>query len=232
MDAILAGLKQAFVLLIQGDPEVLRVTLLSLEVSGVAVLLSMLLGMPLGVALALTRFPGRSLLVSAVNTGMGVPPVVAGLAVFMVLARSGPVGILDLIYTPTAMVVAQVVIASPIVAGLTMTAMQQLPPKLRLQTLGLGASRTQMILRLLREARLPLLAAIMAGFGGVISEVGAVLMVGGNIQGQTRVLTTSIVQMTRMGRYDLAIALSVILMALVFAVNFALTTIQQRGKTT
>lgn len=230
MDAILAGFKQAFLLLLHGDPQVLQITLLSLEVSGAAVLVSMLLGMPLGTLLAMTRFPGRNLLVSTVNTGMGVPPVVAGLAVFLVLARSGPLGDWQLIYTPGAMVVAQVVIAMPIVAGLTMSAMQQLPPKLRLQTLGLGASRLQMVWRLLREARLPLLAAIMAGFGGVISEIGAVLMVGGNILGQTRVLTTSIVQMTRMGQQDMAIALSVILMALVFAVNFALTSIQQRGK--
>ncbi len=216
-------------MLIQGDPEVVQITLLSLKVSGSAVLISMLLGMPLGVFLALNRFPGRNLMVSAVNAGMGIPPVVAGLAVFLVLARSGPLGDFQIIYTPAAMVVAQVVIASPIVAGLTMSAIQQLPPKLRLQTLGLGASRLQMVVRLLREARLPLLAAVMAGFGGVISEIGAVLMVGGNIRGQTRVLTTATVQATRMGQLDVAIALSVILMALIFAVNFVLTSVQQRG---
>lgn len=214
-----------------GDPQVIAITLLSLEVSGAAVLISMVLGMPLGTVLALTRFPGRSLAISAVNAGMGVPPVVAGLAVFLVLTRSGPLGDLQLIYTPTAMVIAQVVIATPIVAGLSMAAVQQLPPKLRLQTLGLGASRLQMVWRLLMEARLPLLAAIMAGFGGVISEIGAVLMVGGNILNQTRVLTTATVQMTRMGQLSMAIALSVILMALIFAVNVVLTSIQQRGET-
>ncbi len=230
MEAIIAGFKQAFLLLVQGDPEVIEITLLSLKVSGSAVLVSMLLGMPLGLFLALTRFPGRNVLVSAVNTGMGVPPVVAGLAVFLVLTRSGPLGDLQIIYTPVAMVIAQVVIAGPIVAGLTMAAIQQLPPKLRLQTLGLGASRLQMLWRLLRESRLPLLAAIMAGFGGVISEIGAVLMVGGNIKGQTRVLTTATVLATRMGQLDVAIALSVILMALIFAVNFVLTSVQQRGR--
>lgn len=229
MDAIVAGFRQALVLLMSGDPQVVEITLLSLQVSVTAVLISMVLGMPLGTVLALTRFPGRSLVISAVNAGMGVPPVVAGLAVFLVLARSGPLGDFHLIYTPTAMVVAQVVIATPIVAGLSMAAIQQLPPKLRLQTLGLGASRVQMVWRLLMEARLPLLAAIMAGFGGVISEIGAVLMVGGNILNQTRVLTTATVQMTRMGQLSMAIALSVILMTLIFAVNLVLTWVQQRG---
>jgi len=229
LDAIIAGFRQAIVLLIHGDPQVIEITLLSLRVSVTAVLVSMLLGMPLGTVLALTRFPGRNLVISAVNAGMGVPPVVAGLAVFLVLARSGPLGDFQLIYTPSAMIVAQVVIATPIVAGLSMAAVQQLPPKLRLQTLGLGASRLQMVWRLLMEARLPLLAAIMAGFGGVISEIGAVLMVGGNILNQTRVLTTATVQMTRMGQLDMAIALSVILMALIFAVNLVLTWVQQRS---
>lgn len=232
MDAILAGFRQAFVLLIHGDPQVIEITRLSLEVSGSAVLISMALGVPLGTVLALTRFPGRSLLISAVNAGMGVPPVVAGLAVFLVLARSGPLGNLQWIYTPVAMVIAQVVIATPIVAGLSLAAIQQLPPKLRLQTLGLGASRVQMVWRLLMEARLPLLAAIMAGFGGVISEIGAVMMVGGNILNQTRVLTTATVQATRMGQLNMAIALSVILMILIFAVNLVLTSVQQRGSRT
>ncbi|RJQ52466.1 MAG: ABC transporter permease subunit [Actinobacteria bacterium] len=231
MQAIIDGIRQAITLLLQGDPQVVEITLLSLQVSVSAVLISMLLGMPLGVMLALNRFPGRSLVVSAVNAGMGVPPVVAGLAVFLVIARSGPLGDMHIVYTPAAMVIAQVVIALPIVAGLTMSAIQQLPPKLRLQTLGLGASRTQMVVRLLKESRLPLLAAVMAGFGGVISEIGAVLMVGGNIKDQTRVLTTATVQMTRMGRLDMAIALSVILMALIFGVNLVLTWIQQSGKT-
>ena len=137
-------------------------------------------------------------------------------------------GFLNLMYTLTAMVIAQVVIAFPIVAGLTMASFQSLNPKLRLQLLGIGASRPQMLWLLCKEARLPLLAAVMAGFGGVISEVGSVMMVGGNIKGQTRVLTTATVLETQMGNFGTAIALGLILLTLSFAVNFLLTQIQQR----
>ncbi len=156
--------------------------------------------------------------------------VVVGLFVSIMLWRSGPFGALELLYTPTAIVTAQFVIAAPIVTGLTIAAMQQLNPKLRLQLLALGASRWQLLWLLMREARLPLLAAIMAGFGGVISEVGASMMVGGNLLGQTRVLTTATVLETGKGNFDVAIALSVILLALVFGVNYFLTWIQQRGR--
>jgi tungstate transport system permease protein len=161
---------------------------------------------------------------------MGLPPVVVGLFVSIFLWRSGPLGALELLYTPTAIITAQFVIAAPIVTGLTMAAMQQLNPKLRLQLLALGASRGQLLWLLMREARLPLLAAVMAGFGGVISEVGASMMVGGNIQGQTRVLTTATVLETGKGNFDIAIALGVILLLLTFAVNYLLTWIQQRGR--
>ena len=173
---------------------------------------------------------GRGLLVALVNTGMGLPPVVVGLFVSIFLWRSGPLGFLELLYTPTAIVLAQFVIAAPIVTGLTIAAVQQLNPKLRLQLLALGASRGQLLWLLMREARLPLLAAVMAGFGGVISEVGASMMVGGNLLGQTRVLTTATVLETGKGDFDVAIALSVILLVLVFSVNYLLTRIQQRGQ--
>ncbi len=211
------------------NPEVFQITLLSLEVSGAATGISLLLGLPLGTLLALGRFPGRSFLLSLVNTGMGLPPVVVGLFVAMMLWRSGPLGNLQLIYTPTAMVIAQVIIASPVVSGLTTAALQALDPRLRLQLLGLGASRPQMVWMLWREARLPLLAALMAGFGSVISEIGASMMVGGNIRYQTRVLTTSIVLDTNMGDFPSAIALAVLLLVITFLVNWALTWIQQRG---
>jgi tungstate transport system permease protein len=191
-------------------------------------LLSLLLGIPLGIALALSRFPGRSFVVSLINTGMGLPPVVVGLFVSISLWRRGPLGFLELLYTPTAMIVAQVVIAFPIVAGLTMAAFQSLNPNLSLQLLGIGASRLQLLWLLSKEARLPLLAAVMAGFGGVISEVGASMMVGGNIRGQTRVLTTATVLETGKGNFEIAIALSLILLVLTFAVNYLLTHIQQR----
>jgi tungstate transport system permease protein len=231
MDMIIDGIIQAFRLLIHGDPQVLKISGLSLLVSGAATLLSLCIGVPLGAALGLVRFPGRRFLISLINTGMGLPPVVVGLIVSIFLWRNGPLGILHLLYTPSAMIIAQFIIAFPIVAGFTMAATQQLDPKLTLQILSLGASRVQLVWFLLREARLPLLAAIMAGFGAVISEVGASMMVGGNIFGQTRVLTTAIVGENSKGEFAYAIALSIILMALVYFVNFALTLVQQRSKT-
>jgi tungstate transport system permease protein len=215
------GLRQAFGLLV-GDLEVWSILWLSLLVSGTATLIALLIGIPLGVVLALTRFPGRRLAVSAVNTGMGLPPVVVGLFVSILLWRSGPFGDLEILYTPAAIIIAQAVIASPIVTGITLAAVQHVPATFRLQLLGLGASRAQMVWAVLREARLPMLAAVMAGFGGVISEIGASMMVGGNIKGQTRTLTTATVN------FDIAIALSILLLVLVFGVNWALTSIQQR----
>lgn len=230
MELIWQGMRQAIHLLGTGDLEVWGITALSLRISASATFLSLILGIPAGTFLALARFPGRRLLVSLVNTGMGLPPVVVGLFVSILLWRSGPLGFLDLIYTPGAIVLAQLIIAWPIVTGLTVAAMQQIDPKLRLQLLALGASRAQLLLLLWREARLPLLAAVMAGFGGVISEIGASMMVGGNIKGQTRVLTTATVLETGKGNFDVAIALSLILLALTFAVNWILTAIQQRGR--
>ncbi len=212
------------------DPEIPSITLLSLRVSGLATVISLLIGLPLGTLLALGKFRGRSFLLSLINTGMALPPVVVGLAVAMMLWRSGPLGDLRWIYTPVAIVIAQTVIAAPVVTGLTAAALQQLNPRLQLQLYGLGASRAQMILSLWREARLPLLAAVMAGFGSVISEVGASMMVGGNIRGQTRVLTTAIVLETSKGEFEQAIALSVLLLMITFLINWALTWIQQRGK--
>ena len=220
--------RQALGLLLGGDPEILAVLWLSLQVSGTATLIALLLGIPAGAALALSRFPGRTLLVSAVNTGMGLPPVVVGLFVTILLWRSGPFGDWEVLYTPAAIVLAQAVIASPIVTGITLAAVQNVPAKFRLQLLALGASRVQMVWVVLREARLPMLAAVMAGFGGVISEIGASMMVGGNIKGQTRTLTTAMVLETGKGNFDVAIALSILLLALVFAVNWVLTTLQQR----
>ncbi|HYB40325.1 MAG TPA: ABC transporter permease [Candidatus Methylomirabilis sp.] len=222
------GLLEALRLLATGDREIWRIAALSLQVSGSATLLSLLVGVPLGTLLALARFPGQRFLISLVNTGMGLPPVVVGLFATIVLWRDGALGFLELLYTPVAMVLAQFVIAAPIVTGLTLSAVQQVPAQFRLQMLGLGASGVQMVAALLREARLPMLAAIMAGFGGVVSEVGASMMVGGNIRGSTRVLTTATVLETSKGNFDVAIALSVILLLITFAVNWALTVIQQR----
>ena len=211
------------------DPDVWEVTLLSLKVSGLATLISLVIGLPLDTLLALTKFPGRSFLMTVVNTGMALPPVVVGLAVAMTLWRSGPLGDFHFIYTPTAIIIAQTIIAAPVVTGLTAAALQQLDPRLQLQLLGLGASMPQMILTLWREARLPLLAALMAGFGSVISEVGASMMVGGNIKGQTRVLTTAIVLETNKGEFQRAMILGAFLLIITFLINYALTWIQQRG---
>ncbi len=229
MNLLFQGLEQAARLIASADPEVIEIAWLSLEVSALATLLALIVGVPFGVWIGLKPFPGRNLIVSLVNTGMGLPPVVVGLFVTIFLWRSGPFGFLELLYTPAAIVVAQLILALPVVVGLTIAAVQQIDPRLSLQLLGLGASRAQLLVLLLREARLPLLAAVMAGFGAVISEVGASLMVGGNILHHTRVLTTATVLETSKGNFDVAIALSLILLGISFVINLALTLIQQRA---
>ncbi len=230
MDLIFEGIFKALYLLFTLDPEVLGITLLSLQVSGTATLISLLFGISIGTLVALAEFPGRKLVVSLINTGMGLPPVVVGLFVTIFLWRNGPLGFLGTLYTPTAMIIAQAVIATPIVMGISLAAIQALPKNLRLQILALGATRLQMIRILVKEARLPLLAGVMAGFGGVISEVGASIMVGGNIKGYSRVLTTATVMETSRGNFDVAIALSVILLILAYFINFVLTHVQQRER--
>ena len=210
--------------------DLVQITLLSLSVSGLATAISLLIGLPLGTMLALSVFRTRGLVLSVVNTGMALPPVVAGLVIALMLWRSGPLGGLNLIYTPTAIVVAEVVIATPVVWGLAAAGIGQLDPRLQVQLQGLGASRYQTVWWLWREARLSLLAALMAGFGSVISEVGAAMMVGGNISGQTRVLTTAIVLDVGRGDFGTAIELAGILLALAFIVNGVLTWAQQSGR--
>ena len=229
MDLLWEGIRQAIELLFKLNPDVVEITLLSLQLSGIATVISLVTGIPFGTLLALYRFPGRNFLLSLVNTGMGLPPVVVGLVVSIFLWRSGPFGDFQWIYTPLAIVIAQVILAAPVVSGITAAALQQLDPRLRLQLRGLGASRGQTIWMLWMEARLPLLAAIMAGFGSVISEVGASMMVGGNLRHSTRVLTTAIVYETGRGNFALAIALGVILLGLTFFINMTLTWVQQRS---
>lgn len=229
MELIWDGIKEAFLLIIHGDPDIWAITWLTLKVSGSATAISLLIGLPIGTWLALRKFTGRGCLFSFINTGMAFPPVVIGLWVSIFLWRSGPLGYLGIIYTPAAMVIAQTIIATPIVVGLTIAALQQLNPYFRIQLLGLGASQFQAIIAMWRESRLLLLAALMAGFGSIISEVGASMMVGGNIKDQTRVLTTAIVLETSKGRFTFAIALGFILLLLAYLVNYGLTIIQQRG---
>ena len=221
------GAARAWRLLAAGDAELYAILGRSLAISGIATVLAMLVGVPLGYALARSRFRSRTLVLGVVNTGMGVPPVVVGLVVWLLLTRSGPLGGLDLVYTRSAMVLAQFIIATPLVVGFTAASIQALPRELPdlLHSLGAGPVRTLWILA--REARLGLLAALMAGFGAIVSEVGASMTVGGNLRGSTRVLTTAIVTETGRGNLPLALALGLLLLGLAFLVNLLLTTIQQ-----
>jgi tungstate transport system permease protein len=231
LDLLWDGLRESIRLLIHGDRRVWEITARSLFVSGLATLTSLVIGVPLGMALALARFRARTLVLGLVNTGMGLPPVVVGLVTVILLWRTGPLGDLRLLYTWKALVIAQAVLSLPIIVGFSAAAEQSLNPRLRLQLLGLGASRLQVFWMLVRESRLLLLAAVMAGFGAAISEVGASMQVGGNIQGRTRILTTTIVLESGRGNFDVALALGIILLTLAFAVTLALTVLQQSAHT-
>jgi tungstate transport system permease protein len=230
MDLILQGLVEAAARLISLDPDVREATTAALVVSGTATVISVATGVPAGAWLGLSRFRGRELVLSLVNTGMGLPPVVVGLFVAVLVWRSGPFGGLDWYCTRQAMVVAQYLLAAPTVVGLTAIAIQSVDPMLRLQLAALGATRRQTLGILVREARLPILTAAMAGFGAVISEIGASLMVGCNIKGDTRILTTAIALDTGKGEFGSAFALAFILLLLVFAVNAVTTWAQQRRR--
>jgi tungstate transport system permease protein len=228
MNDLRDGVLEALRLLLSRDGALGEIISLSLSVSGAALLLGALVGLPLGVLLALARFPARRLLVALVYTGMGLPPVVVGLVVYLLLSRSGPLGGLQWLFTPRAMVLAQTILSAPLIAGFTLSSLQGLDPALRTQLVALGASPLQVSLALLWEARVGVLVALIAGFGAIISEVGAVMLVGGNIEGSTRVLTTAIVLETRKGDFALAIALAAVLLAISFAINAAALQLQQR----
>lgn len=234
IDEILRGLAQAIALIAAGDPILLEIVALSLRVSGFALVISTIVGIPVGAFLGLSRFRGRPFLLTLMYTGMGFPPVVIGLFVYLLLSRSGPLARLESVlipplFTPGAMILAQSIIAFPLVAGFTMAAVIGVNPQLRQQIQALGATRWQTTLTILTEARVGVLVAVIAGFGGIISEVGAVMLVGGNIGGRTRVLTTAIVLETRKGNFDLAIALGVILLGLTFLGNWVMLRLQGRG---
>ena len=232
MEFLWDGIKEAFNLWVHGDREIIEITLRTLAISLVATAIALGIGIPLGAFLALRQFPGRRLVVALVNTGMGMPPVVVGLVVAVMLWRSGPLGGLGLIFTPTAIVIAQFLIAVPLVIGFSLASIQSLNPRLLDQIVALGANRLQLLWLLVREARLGLLAATMAGFGAVISEVGASMMVGGNIAGETRVLTTATVLETSRGNVEVAIALGVVLLVLAYVVNLVITGVQQQRRVT
>lgn len=228
MDAIWEGLREAISLIAHGDATLRAITVRTLLVSGTATVFASLLGIPAGLALARAHFPGRTAALGLVNTGMGLPPVVAGLVVWLLLVRSGPLGDLELVYTRRGMIIAQVIIAVPLVSAFTAAAVEALPPELPdlLTSLGAGPLRTGWLLAL--EARLGLLVAVMAGFGAAVSEVGASMIVGGNLQGQTRVLTTAIATETSRGNNGTALAYGIVLLGLAFVVTLALTILQQR----
>lgn len=213
-------------MLLQGDPELWGIVGLSLRVTGTALLISTIIGVPLGAAIGLARFRGKSIVTALLYTGMGLPPVVVGLFVYLLLSRSGPLGSLSWLFTINAMIAAQTVIALPMMIGLTMIAVMSVEPDLRKQVVALGATRLQTAWTILAEARIGVTAAIVAAFGSIISEVGAVMLVGGNIAGETRVLTTAIVLDTRQGEFGLALALGIILIVITFVINVLLMKLQ------
>lgn len=230
MELIIDGFTKAIEMILTGDREILEITWLTLRVCIMAIFISSLIGLPLGMLLGLTRFKGRKIILTIINIGMGLPPVVAGLWISMLLWRSGPLGHLHLLYSPTAIVMAQVLVSLPIVTGLTSSAFQQINEKMLLQIKALGATKIQTILILLKQTKIAIVAAIMAGFGRVIAEVGAAMMVGGNIQGDTRILTTSIVMEVSKGNFDVALAISFILLTVALLITAALTLLQQRKR--
>ncbi len=227
---------EAFKLIFTGDRGLLEIVSLSLRVSGIALLFSTLIGIPLGAALGLGRFVGRRALVALMYTGMGFPPVVVGLFVYLLLSRSGPLGglnypLIPALFTPGAMIIAQCIIAFPLVAGFTMAAVMGVDNALRQQVRSLGATDWQTTLTVLQEARTGVIVSVIAGFGGIISEVGAVMLVGGNIEGRTRVLTTAIVLESRQGNFNLALALGVILLTITFVINVVMLRLQGKAFT-
>lgn len=229
MDSITQGFVRAFELILELNPELLGIILLSLKVSGLALLLATLLGLPAGAVLGLTRFRGRGIVVSTVNTFMGLPPVVVGLFVYLLLSRRGPLGMLGLLYTPTAMVIAQTILAAPIVIALCRSAIVSVDPIIGQAARTLGATPSQVTLAIIKEARYGILSAIIAAFGRVMAEVGSILIVGGNIAGYTRVMTTTIALETDKGNFELALALGIILLLISFIINGALHFVQKKG---
>ena len=229
MDSLLHGFFKAFELIFHLDQTLFGIILLSLKVSGSALILATVIGLPAGALLGLKRFPGRDLAISSVNTLMGLPPVVVGLIVYLLLSRKGPLGFMGLLYSPAAMIVAQTILALPIVTALCHSAIVNIDPVIRLSARTLGATRGQETITVIREARYGILSAIIAAFGRVMAEVGSILIVGGNIAGYTRVMTTTIALETDKGNFELALALGIILLTISFVINALLHVVQQKG---
>lgn len=228
MEIFVQGFKEGLYLIWQLDEEILQVTLLSLQVSLTALILSAIIGIPSGAALALKNIPGKRIILNIIYTLMGLPPVLAGLLVYLFLTYRGPLGEYQLLFTPTAMVIAQVLLAAPIVCGLTARAVMALNQEVYDTAATLGASRRQAARTIIRESRIGIVAALSTALGRVIAEVGAVMLVGGNIRWSTRVLTTSIVLETRMGNFSTAIAIGIILLTISFLINMFILTLEKR----
>lgn len=227
-DVIVAGIAKAVQLILSGDPTVLQITSLSIAVSGAATLLGALIGIPTGTVISLKQFKGKSAVVQIVNTLTGLPPVVVGLVLYLMLSSSGPLGFLKLLYTPQAMILAQLLMVVPITTSITISSVSSIDPEVREAAMSLGAGQLSETMIVLNEARLGLLTSVVVGFGSAISEVGAIMMVGGNLLGYTRALTTAIVLLTNQGEFAEAIALGIILLSLAFVVNILLTLLRSR----
>jgi tungstate transport system permease protein len=229
MNSIISGFQAAFALIFSLNKDLLMIIFLSLEVSGLALLIAALLGLPLAALLGFRKFLGREFFITLLNTFMGLPPVVVGLFLYLLLSRSGPLGFLGLLYTPSAMIIAQTILAFPIVCSLSHSAIVNVNPIIRLAAVSLGATPFQTSLTIIKEARYGIMSGVIAGFGRVMAEVGAILIVGGNIAGYTRVMTTTIALETDKGNFELALALGIILLAISLAVNFLLHGVQKKG---
>lgn len=229
MDSIATGFERAFSLLIGLDPELLGIVFLSLKVSGTALLIGSVTGLSVGAFTGLKSFPGRGLAITLLNTCMGLPPVIVGLFLYLLLSRRGPLGFMAFLYSPTAMIIAQSILAFPIVAALSHAAVAKVDPLIRQASLTLGATSLEAAMTVMREARYGIAAAVIAAFGRVLGEVGAILIVGGNIAHYTRVMTTAIALETDKGNFELAIALGIVLLLLSFTINIGLYAIQRKG---
>jgi tungstate transport system permease protein len=228
LNEILIAFKRAALLIISLDRELLEIILLSLRISLSAIFVATVAGVLTAALLAFRRFPLRGAIVSVLNTFMGLPPVVVGLVLYLILSRSGPLGFLGLLYTPTAMFIAQAVLAYPIVAAMSYSAIRSVRPEIRLAALGLGATGFQASLAVVRDARYGIVSSVMAGLGRVMAEVGAVLIVGGNIAGYTRVMTTTIALEYDKGDFSLALALGIILLLISLCINLVMYLFQRR----
>ncbi len=229
MESLIEGFRRAFLLIFNLDTELLSIIFLSLKVSGLALIIATVTGLLVGAHIGFRQFPLKGMIISIMNTFMGLPPVVVGLFVYIMLSRSGPIGFMGLLYTPSAMIIAQTILAFPIVVSLCHSAIVSVDPIIKQASMTLGATPLQTSVTIIKEARYGIMSGIIAAFGRVMAEVGAILIVGGNIAGYTRVMTTTIALETDKGNFELAIALGIILLTISLVINSALHIVQRKG---